>query len=205
MGRARVAVVDTERAIAEAIASAIQAALPEVIVAVGDDHRADVVVSTWPSGRGAARGPGGVVLLGATASPVDAHTAKETEPAVLVSRTEPLRLIADAVLLALRGVTFVSPAAAALLDAPPAPSGDPIAFTAAESRLVTELAFQPDTRSRLAAPPRDQHLDARQPRRCDQAQGPCQPSTSGNVPTDGYLSMEALIGWATRQQFQQKN
>jgi hypothetical protein len=71
-------------------------------------------------------------------------------------------------------------------------------FTPAESGVLTELALRPDTRSRLAArlgvttSTLDNHLAAIKRKVLDHL------ATSGNAPVDGYLSMEALIGWAMR-------
>ena len=71
-------------------------------------------------------------------------------------------------------------------------------FTPAESGGLTELALRPDTRSRLAArlavstSTLDNHLASIKRKVLLHL------STSGNVPKDGYLSMEALIGWAMR-------
>ena len=78
-------------------------------------------------------------------------------------------------------------------------------FTVAELRVLTELAARPDTRSRLAirlglsTSTLDNHLGSI--KRTVLAEL----LTSGNAPTDGYLSTEALIGWATRQPFAQKS
>lgn len=69
------------------------------------------------------------------------------------------------------------------------------AFTPAESGVLNELAHRPDTRSRLAArlgvttSTLDNHLASIKRKVLDHL------ATSGNVPVDGYLSMEALIGW----------
>ena len=71
-------------------------------------------------------------------------------------------------------------------------------FTPAESGVLTELAHRPDTRSRLAArlgittSTLDNHLASIKRKVLEHL------STSGNAPVDGYLSMEALIGWAMR-------
>ena len=68
-------------------------------------------------------------------------------------------------------------------------------FTPAETGVLTELALRPDTRSRLATrlgittSTLDNHLAAIKRKVLDHL------ATSGNVPKDGYLSMEALIGW----------
>lgn len=85
---------------------------------------------------------------------------------------------------------------------------DPRAFlgslTRAESRVLTELAHRPDTRSRLAnrlgvtASTLDNHLAAIKRKLLDHL------VTSGNTPLDGYLSMEAVIGWASRHMPDQK-
>ena len=81
----------------------------------------------------------------------------------------------------------------------PAPPEAPIpTFTPAESGVLTELAYRPDTRSRLAArlgvttSTLDNHLASIKRKVLNHL------ATSGNVPLDGYLSMEALIGWAMR-------
>jgi DNA-binding CsgD family transcriptional regulator len=69
-------------------------------------------------------------------------------------------------------------------------------FTPAESGVLTELASRPDTRSRLAArlgittSTLDNHLASIKRKVLNHL------TTSGNAPVDGYLSMEALIGWA---------
>ncbi|MEY2468871.1 MAG: hypothetical protein QOF21_1569 [Actinomycetota bacterium] len=66
-------------------------------------------------------------------------------------------------------------------------------LTAAESRVLNELAHRPDTRSRLAArlgvttSTLDNQLASIKRKVL---------STWENAPEDGYLSMEALIGWA---------
>ncbi|MEY2419192.1 MAG: hypothetical protein QOG90_1872 [Actinomycetota bacterium] len=71
-------------------------------------------------------------------------------------------------------------------------------FTPAESGVLRELAENPDTRSRLAArlgvstSTLDNHVAAIKRKVLDHL------ATSGNAPIDGYLSMEALIGWAMR-------
>jgi hypothetical protein len=78
------------------------------------------------------------------------------------------------------------------------------AFTPAESGVLTELALRPDTRSRLATrlgittSTLDNHLAALKRKVLDHL------TTSGNAPPDGYLSMEALIGWAHRYHPSQK-
>jgi DNA-binding CsgD family transcriptional regulator len=71
-------------------------------------------------------------------------------------------------------------------------------FTPAESGVLTELAHRPDTRSRVAnrlgitTSTLDNHLASIKRKVLEQL------ATSGNAPSDGYLSMEALIGWAMR-------
>jgi len=66
-------------------------------------------------------------------------------------------------------------------------------LTPAESRVLNELAHRPDTRSRLAArlgvttSTLDNQLAAIKQKVL---------ATWENAPPDGYLSMEALIGWA---------
>ena len=71
-------------------------------------------------------------------------------------------------------------------------------FTPAERGVLIELAQRPDTRSRLAArlgvstSTLDNHLASIKRKVLDSL------ATSGNTPSDGYLSMEALIGWAAR-------
>lgn len=80
----------------------------------------------------------------------------------------------------------------------PVESGALPSFTPAESGVLTELAHRPDTRSRLAArlgittSTLDNHLASIKRKVLDYL------ATSGNAPVDGYLSMEALIGWAMR-------
>ena len=80
----------------------------------------------------------------------------------------------------------------------PEPSAPIPSFTPAESGVLTELALRPDTRSRLATrlgittSTLDNHLAALKRKVLDHL------TTSGNAPPDGYLSMEALIGWAMR-------
>jgi hypothetical protein len=81
----------------------------------------------------------------------------------------------------------------------------PPAFTPAESGVLTELALRPDTRSRLAArlgvttSTLDNHLAAIKRKVLEHL------ATSGNAPADGYLSMEALIGWSMRHHRTQKS
>jgi DNA-binding CsgD family transcriptional regulator len=71
-------------------------------------------------------------------------------------------------------------------------------FTPAESGVLTELAHRPDTRSRLASrlgittSTLDNHVASIKRKVLDDL------ATRGNSPSDGYLSMEALIGWAVR-------
>jgi hypothetical protein len=78
-------------------------------------------------------------------------------------------------------------------------------FTPAESGVLNELAHRPDTRSRLAArlgvstSTLDNHLAAIKRKVLDHL------STSGNAPLDGYLSMEAVIGWAMRHYRKQES
>jgi hypothetical protein len=78
-------------------------------------------------------------------------------------------------------------------------------FTPAESGVLTELALRPDTRSRLAArlgistSTLDNHLASIKRKVLDHL------ATSGNAPVDGYVSMEALIGWAMRHHHDQKS
>lgn len=72
------------------------------------------------------------------------------------------------------------------------------ALTPTESRVLTELAHRPDTRSRLAArlgtstSTLDNHLAAIKRKLLEHLE------SAGQGPHDGYLSMEAVIGWATR-------
>ncbi|HVV35360.1 MAG TPA: hypothetical protein VHC63_02070 [Acidimicrobiales bacterium] len=81
---------------------------------------------------------------------------------------------------------------------PAAPEAPIPTFTPAETGVLTELAYRPDTRSRLAArlgvttSTLDNHLAAIKRKVLDHL------ATSGNVPLDGYLSMEALVGWTMR-------
>jgi DNA-binding CsgD family transcriptional regulator len=85
-----------------------------------------------------------------------------------------------------------------LLARDPSPTAPIPTFTPAESGVLTELASRPDTRSRLAArlgvttSTLDNHLASIKRKVLDHL------TTSGNVPVDGYLSMEALIGWTMR-------
>jgi DNA-binding CsgD family transcriptional regulator len=80
----------------------------------------------------------------------------------------------------------------------PVPASALPSFTPAESGVLTELAHRPDTRSRLAnrlgitTSTLDNHLASIKRKVLDQL------ATSGNAPSDGYLSMEALIGWTLR-------
>ena len=79
------------------------------------------------------------------------------------------------------------------------------AFTPAETGVLTELAHRPDTRSRLAqrlgvtTSTLDNHLASIKRKVLEQL------ATRGNAPVDGYLSMEALIGWAMRHLPPQKS
>jgi len=197
METADVVVGDDEPAIADALAAALSALLPAMRVAAGLPGEAHVAVVTWPSAAVSGRV---VVLLRADATATDARDAAASGPAALVSRGEPLRLVADAVRLVVDGATFVSPVVATLLDAAAPPS----AFTPAEQRLIDELARRPDTRSRVArrlgvtTSTLDNHIGAVKRKVLAEL------VTSGNAPSDGYLSMEALIGWATRQHQNQK-
>jgi hypothetical protein len=69
-------------------------------------------------------------------------------------------------------------------------------LTPTEHRVLTELAHSPDTRSRLAArlgtstSTLDNHLAAIKRKLLDHLE------SAGQRPHDGYLSMEAVIGWA---------
>jgi DNA-binding CsgD family transcriptional regulator len=80
----------------------------------------------------------------------------------------------------------------------PVPSAPVPSFTPAESGVLTELAHRPDTRSRLAnrlgitTSTLDNHLASIKRKVLESLM------TSGNAPRDGYLSMEALVGWAMR-------
>lgn len=196
----RIVVIDGERTVGEAIASAIGAALPHALVVVDETGgRADVAVATWPCDHTAPT----VTLLAAGATVADAVAAQASQPAALVSRTEQLAVVVDAVRLVLAGTGFVSPGASSLLAA----AGEatrPLRFTAAEMRVLSELATRPDTRSRLAnrlgvtTSTLDNHVGAIKRKVLDDL------LTRGNAPDDHYLSMEALIGWATRQYFAQK-
>ena len=79
------------------------------------------------------------------------------------------------------------------------------ALTPTEHRVVTELAHSPDTRSRLAArlgtstSTLDNHLAAIKRKLLEHLE------SAGQGPHDGYLSMEAVIGWATRYVNDQKS
>ena len=74
-------------------------------------------------------------------------------------------------------------------------------LTGAESRVLTELANRPDTRSRLAA-----RLGVTTSTLDNQIASIKQKvlATWENAPSDGYVSMEALIGWAHRYYREQK-
>ena len=78
-------------------------------------------------------------------------------------------------------------------------------LTPTESRVLTELAQRPDTRSRLAArlgtstSTLDNHLAAIKRKLLEHLE------SAGQGPHDGYLSMEAVIGWANRYVGQQKS
>lgn len=78
-------------------------------------------------------------------------------------------------------------------------------LTPTESRVLTELAHRPDTRSRLAArlgtstSTLDNHLAAIKRKLLEHLE------SAGQGPHDGYLSMEAVIGWATRYIGQQES
>ncbi|HVE94290.1 MAG TPA: hypothetical protein VNB24_05170 [Acidimicrobiales bacterium] len=199
MDAAEVVVVDAEPAIAGALAVALGERLPTMTVAVATapNGNGDVCVLTWPGSDVSART---VVLLARAATPGDARDASAAGPGALVSRGEPFDLVADAVRLVAGGATFVSPAAASLVDA----AAPPTAFTPAETRLIEELARRPDTRSRVArrlgvsTSTLDNHIGAVKRKVLAEL------VTSGNAPSDGYLSMEALIGWATRHYNNQK-
>ncbi len=71
-------------------------------------------------------------------------------------------------------------------------------LTPTEHRVVTELAHSPDTRSRLAmrlgtsTSTLDNHLASIKRKLLEHLE------SAGQGPHDGYLSMEAVIGWATR-------
>lgn len=199
MDAADVVVVDAEPAIAGALAAALTARLPATTVAVAAVPRehGGVCVVTWPAPVMSGRT---VVLLRAHATAADARDAAAANPGALVSRGESVDLVVDAVRLVARGATFMSPAASTLLSAAVPPS----AFTPAEARLIDELAERPDTRSRLArrlgvsTSTLDNHIGAVKRKVLAEL------VTSGNAPVDEYLSMEALIGWATRQRKDQK-
>ncbi len=78
-------------------------------------------------------------------------------------------------------------------------------LTGAESRVLAELAHRPDTRSRLAqrlgvtTSTLDNHLAAIKRKLLDHLE------TAGQGPVDGYLSIEAVIGWAHRYLGDQKS
>jgi predicted DNA binding protein len=71
-------------------------------------------------------------------------------------------------------------------------------LTPAEKRILGELAYRPDTRSRLATrlgvttSTLDNQLAALKRKLLAHL------VTLGSAPDDGYLSTEALIGWASR-------
>ena len=71
-------------------------------------------------------------------------------------------------------------------------------LTPTESRVFTELAHRPDTRSRLATrlgtstSTLDNHLASIKRKLLEHLE------SAGQGPHDGYLSMEAVIGWAGR-------
>lgn len=77
-------------------------------------------------------------------------------------------------------------------------------LTPTETRVITELAHHPDTRSRLAArlgtstSTLDNHLASIKRKLLEHLE------SAGQGPHDGYLSMEAVIGWATRYVEDQK-
>jgi hypothetical protein len=85
-------------------------------------------------------------------------------------------------------------------DATDEPDPDPFlaSLTPAETGVLTELALRPDTRSRLAnrlgisTSTLDNHLASVKRKLLEHLE------SAGQRPHDGYLSMEALIGWASR-------
>lgn len=100
-------------------------------------------------------------------------------------------------------VRFELPAGATVaIESEATESADPSAFlaslTAAETGVLTELAHRPDTRSRLATrlgistSTLDNHLAAVKRKLLDHLE------SAGQRPHDGYLSTEAVIGWASR-------
>jgi hypothetical protein len=123
-----------------------------------------------------------IVVLPDDASDDDRRAAKALGADVVVTRAE-------------------LPAALGATPLDLAPDPDQTAFltslTPTESRVLTELAHRPDTRSRLAArlgvttSTLDNHLAALKRKLLDYL------VTSGNAPLDGYLSIEAVIGWAS--------
>ena len=87
--------------------------------------------------------------------------------------------------------------------------GDAEAFlgslTPAEGGVLTELAHRPDTRSRLASrlgistSTLDNHLAAIKRKLLVHLE------SAGQRPQDGYISMEALVGWAARHMRDQES
>ncbi|MEY2426116.1 MAG: hypothetical protein QOI61_1688 [Actinomycetota bacterium] len=131
-----------------------------------------------------------IVVLPDDASDDDRRAAKDLGADVVMTRSEFLASFRDG----LHRETTQEDDSAAFLGS----------LTRAESRVLTELAHRPDTRSRLAnrlgvtASTLDNHLAAIKRKLLDHL------VTSGNTPLDGYLSMEAIIGWASRHMPDQK-
>jgi predicted DNA binding protein len=127
-----------------------------------------------------------IVVLPDDASDDDRRAAADLGADVVVTRAELPELVAEQ--RQIRGQNATSSDVGAVLGS----------LTPAETRVLTELAHRPDTRSRLAgrlgvtASTLDNHLAAIKRKLLDYL------VTSGNTPLDGYLSMEALIGWASR-------
>ncbi len=130
-----------------------------------------------------------IVVLPDDASDDDRRAAKDLGADVVITTSELVREMGE-----IRRVREPDPDASAFLAS----------LTKAESRVLTELAHRPDTRSRLAnrlgvtASTLDNHLAAIKRKLLDHL------VTSGNTPLDGYLSIEAVIGWASRHMPDQK-
>jgi hypothetical protein len=133
-----------------------------------------------------------IVVLPDDASDDDRRAAKDLGADVVITRSELPELVSEQ--RQIRGQSETSSDISAFLAS----------LTRAETRVLTELAHRPDTRSRLAArlevtaSTLDNHLAAIKRKLLDHL------VTSGNTPLDGYLSMEAVIGWASRHMPDQK-